>query len=121
MLSGRRQLAAIMFTDLVGYTALMQQNEQLAFQKRERSRKILEKCLVKYDGKLVQYYGDGALSIFRSAVNAVSCGIEIQTLNLSEPAIDMRIGIHATRTERYSNRDRDFRDLAVSTDVIYGL
>ena len=34
---------------------------------------------------------------------------------------NMRIGIHATRTERYSNRDRDFRDLAVSTDVIYGL
>jgi hypothetical protein len=34
---------------------------------------------------------------------------------------NLRIGIHATRTERYSNRDRDFRDLAVSTDVIYGL
>ena len=41
-----------MFTDIVGYTALMQQNEQLAIQKRERSRKFLEASLEKYDGKL---------------------------------------------------------------------
>lgn len=94
MVSGRRQLAAIMFTDIVGYTTLMQQNERLAVQKRERSRKILEECLAKCDGKLVQYYGDGSLSIFMSAVNAVKSAIEIQTLNFSEPRIDVHIGIH---------------------------
>jgi class 3 adenylate cyclase len=46
-----RQLAAIMFTDMVGYTALMQQNEQLAIQKRDRNKKIFENSLAKYDGK----------------------------------------------------------------------
>jgi class 3 adenylate cyclase len=53
-----RQLAAIMFTDMVGYTALMQQNEQLAIQKRDRTKKIFEDALAKHDGKLLQYYGD---------------------------------------------------------------
>src|SRR5262245_55423370 len=89
-----RQLAAIMFTVMVVYTSLMQLNEQLAIRKRERSRKILEDSLKKYDGKLLQYYGDGALSIFPSGVNAVQSAIEIQTLSGEDPRIDLRIGIH---------------------------
>lgn len=92
--TGSRQLAAIMFTDMVGYTALMQQNEQLAVQKRERCIEIFEASLKKFDGKLLMYYGDGTLSIFSSAVNAVKSAIEIQTLNLQEPKIDVRIGLH---------------------------
>lgn len=83
-----------MFTDMVGYTALMQQNEQLAIQKRDRGKKILEDSMEKYEGKLLMYYGDGTLSIFTSALNAVKSAIEIQTLNLQEPKIDVRIGIH---------------------------
>src|SRR4249919_2802246 len=83
-----------MFTDMVGYTALMQENEQLAIQKRDRNKKIFEESLAKYDGKLLMYYGDGTLSIFTSAVNAVKSAIEIQTLNLQEPKIDVRIGLH---------------------------
>src|SRR5688572_27386976 len=88
-----RQLAAIMFTDIVGYTALMQQNEPLAVQQRNKSKKILENALAKYEGKLLQHYGDGTLSVFSSALNAVKSAIEIQTFNRSEK-IDMRIGIH---------------------------
>ncbi|HYV93793.1 MAG TPA: adenylate/guanylate cyclase domain-containing protein [Chitinophagales bacterium] len=90
----KRQLAAIMFTDMVGYTALMQQNEQLAIQKRDRSKKIFEESLAKHDGKLLQYYGDGTMSIFSSAVNAVRSAIEMQTLFLTEPKVDVRIGLH---------------------------
>jgi len=90
----QRQLAAIMFTDMVGYTALMQQNEQLAIQKRDRSKKIFEESLAKHDGKLLQYYGDGTMSIFSSAVNAVRSAIEMQTLFLTEPKVDVRIGLH---------------------------
>ncbi|HYV92907.1 MAG TPA: adenylate/guanylate cyclase domain-containing protein, partial [Chitinophagales bacterium] len=90
----QRQLAAIMFTDMVGYTALMQQNEQLAIQKRDRSKKIFEDALAKHDGKLLQYYGDGTMSIFSSAVNAVLSAIEMQTLFLTEPKVDVRIGLH---------------------------
>ncbi len=89
-----RQLAAIMFTDMVGYTALMQQNETLAIQKRDRSKKIFEDALAKYDGKLLQYYGDGTMSLFTSGLSAVRAAIEMQTQFLSEPKIDVRIGIH---------------------------
>lgn len=88
-----RQLAAVMFTDLVGYTALMQQNEQLAVQKRERNKSIFEEAIQKFDGKILQYYGDGTLSIFTSALNAINSAIEMQTCSLRE-AIDLRIGIH---------------------------
>ena len=90
----QRQLAAIMFTDMVGYTALMQQNEQLAILKRDRSKKIFEDALEKHDGKLLQYYGDGTMSIFSSAVNAVRSAIEMQTLFLAVPKVDVRIGMH---------------------------
>src|SRR4030095_2768475 len=93
-MSPTRQLAPIMFTDMVGYTALMQQNEQLAIQKRDRSKKIFEESLAKHDGKLLQYYGDGTMSIFSSAVNAVRSAIEMQTLFLTEPKVDVRIGLH---------------------------
>jgi len=92
-MSQSRQLAAIMFTDMVGYTALMQQNESLAVQQRDKSKKILEDALANYEGKLLQYYGDGTLSVFSSALNAVKSSIEIQTLNRSKK-IEMRIGIH---------------------------
>lgn len=89
-----RQLAAIMFTDMVGYTTLMQENEQLALLKRDRSKNIIESALEKYNGRLLQYYGDGTLSIFSSAVNAILCAVEMQTRNLENPKIDVRIGIH---------------------------
>jgi Adenylate cyclase, family 3 (some proteins contain HAMP domain) len=63
-----RQLAAIMFTDMVGYTALMQTNEELANKKRERHKQVFEKSIQKFKGKILQYYGDGTLSIFNSAL-----------------------------------------------------
>src|SRR6476660_712674 len=83
-----------MFTDMVGYTALMQENEQLAIQKRDRSKKIFEDALARHEGKLLQYYGDGTMSIFSSAVNAILGAIEMQTLYLQDPKIEVRIGIH---------------------------
>ena len=73
-----RQLAAIMFTDIQGYTALMQQNEQKAVQFREKHRSIFNATTQKYNGKILQYYGDGTLSIFSSAIDAVNCAIEMQ-------------------------------------------
>jgi adenylate cyclase len=72
-----RQLAAIMFSDMSGYTALMQQNEQLAKDKRRRLKDVLETSVSVYNGKVLQYYGDGALSIFNSAIDGVNCAVEI--------------------------------------------
>ena len=90
----QRQLAAIMFTDIVGYTALMQQNETLARQQRDANKQIFESSLTKHQGKLLQYYGDGSLSIFNSAANAVKAAIEMQT-RCRQQKVDLRIGIHS--------------------------
>lgn len=89
-----RQLAAIMFTDIEGYTALMQQNEEKAIQVRDKHRRIFNTSTEKHNGKILQYYGDGTLSIFDSAIDAVKCGIEMQLGFLKEPSIPVRIGIH---------------------------
>jgi len=90
-----RQLAAIMFTDIQGYTALMQQNEEKAIQSREKHRQIFNSITEKHKGKILQYYGDGTLSIFDSAIDAVKCGIEMQLGFQEDPAIPVRIGIHS--------------------------
>jgi len=90
-----RQLAAIMFTDIQGYTALMQQNEQKAIQSRDKHRSIFNDTTQKHNGKILQYYGDGTLSIFDSAIDAVNCAIEMQLGFQQDPAIPVRIGIHS--------------------------
>jgi adenylate cyclase len=89
-----RQLAAIMFTDIQGYTALMQQNEEKAVQSRDKHRLIFNSVTKKHNGKILQYYGDGTLSIFDSAIDAVNCAIEMQIGFQEDPAIPIRIGIH---------------------------
>ena len=89
-----RQLAAILFADMTGYTALMQDNEHLARQKRKRFKEVLEAAIEKHDGKILQNYGDGSLSIFNSAINSVACAISIQQQLQLEPKVELRIGIH---------------------------
>ncbi|MEE9461673.1 MAG: adenylate/guanylate cyclase domain-containing protein, partial [Bacteroidales bacterium] len=89
-----RQLAAIMFTDIEGYTSLMQHNEEKAIQVRDKHRQIFNSITEKYKGRILQYYGDGTLSIFDSAIDAVKCGIEMQLGFQKDPAIPVRIGIH---------------------------
>ncbi len=71
-----RRLAAIMFTDIKGYTALMQQDEARAIQAREKHRRLFNEITARRRGRILQYYGDGTLSIFASAIDAVHCGIE---------------------------------------------
>lgn len=89
-----RQLAAIMFTDMEGYTALMQKNEQAAIERRARHREVFEKAMTDHGGKIIQYYGDGTLSIFSSAIHAVNAGLEMQLMFRKEPKVPLRIGIH---------------------------
>lgn len=102
-----RQLAAIMFSDMAGFTALMQQNEQLAKDKRRRLKEVLETSVSGYNGKILQYYGDGALSIFNSAIDGVKCAVEIQQTLLQQPQVDVRIGIHTG-------------DISIEEESIYG-
>jgi len=90
-----RQLTAIMFTDMVGFTALMQRDEARAYALRERQLAVLRSTVAGHHGTLLQLYGDGSLSIFRSAVDAVACAIEVQRALREEPAIPLRIGVHS--------------------------
>jgi adenylate cyclase len=89
-----RQLAAIMFTDIEGYTAAMQQNEEKALALKDRHRAVLEKEHQHYNGRVVHYYGDGSLSIFQSAVEAVACALAMQTAFRQEPVVPVRMGLH---------------------------
>ena len=89
-----RQLAAIMFADMTGYTAMMQEDEQKAKTLRDRQRYILENLIPAHNGKIIQYFGDGTLSIFDSAINAVQSAIEIQNELQKDPKVLLRIGIH---------------------------
>ncbi len=89
-----RQLTAIMFTDMAGYTALMQEDERQAKADRDRQRKVLDESIARHGGKVLQRYGDGTLSVFQSAIASVRSALEIQETLRAEPPIPLRIGIH---------------------------
>lgn len=89
-----RQLAAILFTDIVGYTTMMQRDEALALAAVRRHHEVLEKTVPAHDGEIYQYYGDGSLSIFHSATQAVKCAYEIQKQLLQESVVHVKSGIH---------------------------
>ncbi len=99
--NGRRSLVAIMFTDVVGYSSLVQRNEGLAFELLEEHRRVLRPLLVRNNGKEIKTMGDAFLVEFPSAFEALQCAIQIQhslrDLNFSRPSesmIRLRIGIH---------------------------
>ncbi len=83
-----------MFTDMVGYTALMQEDEPKARALRDHLREVVRRFVDEHSGRILQFYGDGVLSSFRSAIEATRCAIEIQEGLRGEPKIPARIGIH---------------------------
>ncbi|HSG49076.1 MAG TPA: adenylate/guanylate cyclase domain-containing protein, partial [Longimicrobiales bacterium] len=89
----KRRLAAVMFTDMAGYTGLMHRDEAAALRSRARHRKALEESLEDRGGKVLQYFGDGSLSIFDSSVEAVEAAIAIQRALDGDPLL--RIGLHS--------------------------
>ncbi|HEV3099621.1 MAG TPA: adenylate/guanylate cyclase domain-containing protein [Candidatus Udaeobacter sp.] len=99
--SEQRRLAAIMFTDMVGYTALSQRNEALALELLEQHRRILRSIFPRFNGTEIKTIGDAFLVEFQSALEAAQCALEIQrTLAKRNPdvsreqRIELRIGIH---------------------------
>ena len=106
-MDARRQLAAIMFTDIEGYTALMEKNEEAAMECRNRHREVFQKSMADHAGKIIQYYGDGTLSIFTSAIHAVKAAIAMQKVFCEPPPVPLRIGIH-------------IGDIAIDDNGVYG-
>jgi serine/threonine protein kinase/Tfp pilus assembly protein PilF len=97
----QRKLAAIMFTDMVGYSAITQKNESLALELLEEHRQILRYHFPQYNGHEVETVGDAFFVEFDSALEAVKCAIEIQkslferNKSVTElKQIKIRIGVH---------------------------
>src|SRR6201987_5552053 len=97
----QRKLAAIMFTGMVGYSALLQRDDKLALELLEEHREILRKIFPEFNGSEMKTIGDAFLVEFNSALKAAQCAIAIQRAlakrNADAPAerqIRVRIGIH---------------------------
>ena len=89
-----RQLAAIMFTDIVSYSKLMSQNEQLALDVMRSNRSIQKSMVEQYNGKWVKEIGDGVLAMFRTAYDSLQCAMAIQKAIREQCDHQVRIGIH---------------------------
>ena len=93
-MSQHRHLAAIMFTDIVGYSALMGKDEAKAMDQVHKSHEI-QKCLVEeFEGNWVKEMGDGIMCSFASATDAIYCALEIQEQLIQHQDLKLRIGIH---------------------------
>src|SRR5438309_9393734 len=97
----QRKLAAIMFTDMVGYSALAQRDDRLALELLEEHRELLRKIFLRFNGTEIKTIGDGFLVEFNSALEAAQCAIEIQRTLAKrnhdvpvERRIEVRIGVH---------------------------
>src|SRR5215467_371967 len=97
----QRKLAAIMFTDMVGYSALSQRDDKLALELLEEHQRLLREIFPRFHGTEIKTIGDAFLVEFNSALAAAQCAIEIQRAlahrNADAPAqrqIQVRIGVH---------------------------
>ena len=96
-----------MFTDMVGYTTLMQKDEEKARDLIERHRAHMKPFVEKHGGEIIQYVGDGTFCRFDSAIEAVNAALEIQHVFELEDDMSLRIGIHVG-------------DVVVKGDEVYG-
>jgi len=87
-------LAAIMFTDIVGYTAAMAESEARGMRLRRVHRKVVKTQVRRYGGEWIEETGDETLSSFPSATNAVNCALAIQEALRDGAELTLRIGIH---------------------------
>ena len=102
-----RKLAAVMFTDIAGYTAMVQADETSALQKVSKYRSVLQTNTDARGGSVISFYGDGSLSIYDSAMEAVRCALAMQEAYRNDLKIPVRIGIH-------------LGDIVLKDETVYG-
>ena len=101
-MSETRKLAAILVSDVVGYSRLAGRDEELTLARLRALRSdLIDPIIAIHNGRIVKRTGDGAIVEFRSVVDAVRCAIEVQNgileRNIGVPPerrIEFRIGIH---------------------------
>jgi len=93
-MSQTRQLAAILFTDIVGYTALMGKDEQKAFELLNKNRHIQKPIISQFNGRWIKELGDGVMASFNTVSDAVNAAIKIQESCTVAKEYQLRIGIH---------------------------
>jgi adenylate cyclase len=102
----RRKLTAVMFTDVVGYSAMVHADEARAHQLLAMHRALLRRCVARYGGAQIEEAGDGTLIIFDSGLAAVECAIAVQdalrqrNAESSGTQVRLRIGLHQGDVER---------------------
>jgi TolB-like protein/class 3 adenylate cyclase len=92
--SGNRQIACIMFSDIVGYTALMGENESYALNILKKNRNIHKPIIRRYNGKWIKELGDGVLATFTNSNDAILAAVDIQFASSKEKDLNLRIGLH---------------------------
>lgn len=101
MADAQREMVAVMFTDVSGYSTLAQKDEALALRLLELKRNLADPLIAAHHGRLVKTIGDALMVEFKSALDAVRCATELQRSlhehNLHVPPeqhIRVRIGVH---------------------------
>lgn len=87
-------LSAIFFSDIEGYTSLMQKDEESTLILLDKYQQTLAKMVSKYGGEIVKNYGDGSICLFTSAAESVKCAIDIQQALRLSPEVPLRIGLN---------------------------
>jgi len=84
----------ILFADIAGYTALMQKDESSAAQLLQKFRTSLQELVPLHQGKVINFYGDGALCIFDNPIKMTKAAMQLQERYQNEPVVPVRIGLH---------------------------
>lgn len=90
-----RKQSVVFFSDIVGYTRLMEQDENAAFELMKLNLNIHQDVLVKYRGTIIKELGDGILAVFETAPEALRACLEIQKKCLADSKYKLRIGLQS--------------------------
>ncbi len=112
-MSETRKLAAILVSDVVGYSRLTGADEDRILARLRALRSdLIDPTISVHHGRVVKRTGDGAIVEFRSVVDAVNCAIEVQRAMVERNAgvapdkrIEFRIGIHLGDVVEESDSD----------------
>ena len=110
-MASRTKLAAIMFTDIVGYSAMMDEDEERTISVLKRHNDIVLPLIEASEGEVIDAIGDGLFVLFSGVRDAVSCSLAIHNAVAAyngdvEPGhrFQLRIGIHLGEVWREQNR-----------------